>query len=102
MKLGRLFRRTYPTVPISCDGADFALQAIAASRVGRGDHQRIYEAQRAAISARLTEQLHVTERDAEQWIERWEHEAEARGLPSSTVGFWDQGWEWMAEQPRTD
>jgi hypothetical protein len=55
MKLPRAFRRAYPTVPTSCDGADFALQAIAASRTRPGDPERIYQAQRAGIFQRLVE-----------------------------------------------
>lgn len=102
MKLGSMFRRAYPTVPTSCDGADFALQAIAASRMRRGDPERIYQAQRVGIFARLNQQVRVNGRDAEHWISRWEREAEGRGLPRSMVGFWDQGWEWIAEQRRTD
>jgi hypothetical protein len=102
MKLGSLFRRAYPTVPTSCDGAEFALQAIAASRKGRGDPERTYQAQRAGIFVRLTQQGRVTGRDAEQWISRWEHEAEGRGLSRRVVGFWDQGWDWIAEQRRAD
>lgn len=102
MKLGPMFRRAYPTVRTSCDGAEFALQAIAAGRMGRGDPERIYQAQRAGIFARLTQQAPVNGREAEQWISRCEREAEGRALPRSVVGFWDQGWDWIAEQLRAD
>jgi hypothetical protein len=41
--------------------------------------------------------------DAEHWISRWEHHAEAEGIERTAVGFWDQGWQWIAEQrePKT-
>jgi hypothetical protein len=101
MKLRALFRRTYPTVPISCDGADFALQTIAASRTRHGDLEWTYEAERAGVFARLTRQGRLGRTDAEDWIGRWEREAEARGVSRSTVGFWDLAWDWIAEQRRT-
>jgi hypothetical protein len=45
----------------------------------RGDPQKIYEAQRTGIFARLTQNERVDELDAEHWITRWEREAEASG-----------------------
>lgn len=101
MRLGSIFRGSHSTVRMSCDGADFALQAIAASRTRRGDPERVYDSQRVGIVARLTQQTGVDGRDAEQWVNRWEREAERRGLSRSMIGFWDQGWEWIAEQRRT-
>jgi hypothetical protein len=50
------------------------------------------------VFGRLTQQEHVDELDAEHWISRWERHAEAEGLSLSAVGFWDQGWHWIAEQ----
>lgn len=66
----------------------------------RGDPERIYQAQRAGIFARLTQNERVDEVDAEHWISAWEQEAEARGRAHSQ-GFWDDGWHWIAERRRT-
>jgi hypothetical protein len=67
----------------------------------RGDPERIYQAQRAGIFARLTQSERVSELDAEHWISRWEREAESGGLARNAVGFWDTGWDWIAEQRAT-
>lgn len=70
----------------------------------RGDPERIYRAQRAGLLMRLTQGEHVNAVAAEDWLTRWEVHAEAEGLSRSTVGFWDQGWDWIAEQraPKQD
>jgi hypothetical protein len=70
----------------------------------RGDPERIYQAQRAGIFTRLTQQERLGEIAAEDWIKRWVDHAEADGLSRSTVGFWDAAWEWIAEQrePKRD
>lgn len=64
----------------------------------RRDPERIYEAQRAGIFARLTQKERLDELDAEHWISRWEREAESQGLARTTVGFWSTGWGWITEQ----
>ena len=64
----------------------------------RGNPERIYQAQRAGIFARLTQQERVNELDAEHWISRWEREAGSRGLSQTSIGFWDSAWEWVAER----
>ena len=70
----------------------------------RGDQERVYQAQRAGIFARLTQQERLGKLAAEDWIKRWEDHAEAEGLSRSTVNFWDAAWEWIAEQrePKRD
>jgi hypothetical protein len=70
----------------------------------RGDPERIYQAQRAGIFARLTQSERVDELDAEQWISRWERHAELEGLSRELIGFWAAGWDWIAEQraPKRD
>lgn len=70
----------------------------------RGDPERIYQAQRAGIFARLRQQERLGEIAAEDWITRWEDHAEAEGLSGSKVGFWDAGWDWITEQrvPKRD
>ena len=66
----------------------------------RGDPERIYQAQRAGIFQRLVTSERINELDAEHWISRWEREAEASGRARSTATFWDDAWEWIAEQRR--
>ncbi len=56
----------------------------------RGGPDRIYQAQRAGIFARLTQQERVNEPEAERLISAWEGHAEAEGLSRATVGFWTQ------------
>lgn len=68
----------------------------------RGDPQRIYQAQRAGIFARLTEQERVNAEAAERWIAAWERHAEAIGLHHGVVGFWSYGWDWIAERRRAN
>lgn len=70
----------------------------------RGDPERIYQAQRAGILGRLTQSERVSAQDAERWISAWERHAEAIGLHRGVLGFWDSGWEWIAEQraPKRD
>jgi hypothetical protein len=64
----------------------------------RGDQERIHEAHRAGMFARLTQNERIDDLDAEHWISRWEREAESKGLARTTVGFWTTGWDWIAEQ----
>lgn len=68
------------------------------------DPERIYQAPRAGILARLTQAEHVDELDAEHWISRWERHDVAEGLDRETAGYWAAGWDWIAEQraPKTD
>jgi hypothetical protein len=70
----------------------------------RGDPERIYQAQRAGIFGRLTQSERVNALQAEDWISRWETHAEAERVSRTTVGFWDQAWEWIAQQraPKLD
>jgi hypothetical protein len=64
----------------------------------RRDPERIYQAQRAGIFGRLTQNEHVDQLDAEHWISRWERHAETEGVERTAVGFWATAWEWIAEQ----
>lgn len=70
----------------------------------RGDPERIYRAQRAGILARLTQQEHVIEPEAERLIAAWEDHADAEGLSRATAAFWDAAWDWISEQraPKRD
>ncbi len=67
----------------------------------RGDPERIYQAQRAGIFARLVQNERVDELDAEHWIARWEREAEATGRKRGSPGYWDDGWRWAAGERAT-
>jgi hypothetical protein len=90
-------------VPIVVAMADrFPLRATLCS-MRRGDPERIYQAQRAGILARLTQNERVGEVQAEDWISRWERHAEAEGIAHGHA-FWDAAWDWIAEQraPKRD
>ena len=97
MRLRPLFRRGDPSVRTSCDGGEFALQAIAAGLGTRESPERIHQARRADVAARLTAQEHLSQPDAERWIGRWEDEAAARGLEHGEA-FWGPALDWIAEQ----
>ena len=66
----------------------------------RGDPERIYQAQRAGVFARLTQNEHINELDAEHWIARWEREAELNGPARGSQGYWDAAWRWIVENRR--
>jgi hypothetical protein len=70
----------------------------------RGDPERIYQAQRAGVFARLTQNERVHELDAEHWISAWERHADGQGIERRGHSFWDAGWAWISEQraPKTD
>jgi hypothetical protein len=65
----------------------------------RGDPDRIYQAQRAGIFARLRDTERVNELDAEHWIARWEREAEASGR-ARDGHYWSDAWDCIAENRR--
>jgi hypothetical protein len=71
----------------------------------RGEPELIYRAQRAKIFNRLRDAERLDELDAEQWIARWEREAEAMGRERGSQGFWDEAWTWIEAQrhpPKAD
>lgn len=63
----------------------------------RGDPERIYQAQRAGIFARLTQNERLDQLDAEHWIGRWERHAEANRPARGSHGYWAAGWQWITE-----
>jgi hypothetical protein len=63
----------------------------------RDDPERIYQAQRAGIFARLTQGERVSQLEAEEWISRWVSHAEAEGIAHGNA-FWDAAWDWIAEE----
>ena len=65
----------------------------------RGHQERIYQAQRAGIFARLVTSERVSEIDAEHWISRWEREADASGRQRDDH-YWSAAWDWITEQRR--
>ena len=67
---------------------------------GDGHPERIYSAQRARVLARLTRQERLSVGDAEEWVARWEAEAEAetKEHPRESTGFWGEAWRWIADQ----
>lgn len=67
----------------------------------RGDPERIYQAHRAGVFARLTQNELVDEIDAEHWISRWERHVESEGLAPTIVGFGAAARDWIAEQRQT-
>ncbi len=69
----------------------------------RGDPDRIYQAQRAGIFARLTQGERLSQLEAEEWISRWESHTKTEGI-THVHAFWDAAWDWIAEQraPKRD
>ena len=64
--------------------------------VRRGDPERIFEAQRAGVRARLTG-TGMQPETADRWLDAWGLEAASRGL-SKDGAYWEAGWDWIAEQ----
>ena len=62
----------------------------------RGNPERIFEAQRAGVRARLTG-TGMQPETADRWLDAWVLEAAGRGLPQDGR-YWQAGWEWIAEQ----
>ncbi len=55
--------------------------------------ERIYEARRAGLAARLADT--VGPQRSEDLVKAWEEEAERRGLARDGDGFWQQGEAWL-------
>ena len=49
---------------------------------------------------RLRDVERMDELDAEDWITRWEHEAEGLGRSRSSPSYWDDAWLWIEDQRR--
>ncbi len=62
----------------------------------RRSAQRIYEARRAGLTARLAD-TSGPER-AERAVREWEEEAERRGLAGDSDDFWRQAEAWLTER----
>ena len=61
------------------------------------DLERIYQARRAGLVARLLSTGVVMER-AEALVAAWEAQAGALGLVRDGAAYWDQAWPWL--EPR--
>lgn len=61
--------------------------------------QRIYEARRAGLLARLADTLEPER--SEVLVRAWEEEAERRGLTRGADGFWQQADAWLRLQQRS-
>ncbi len=62
--------------------------------------QRIYEARRAGLAARLADT--VGPERSEDLVKAWEQEAERRGLARESDGFWQQGEAWLGRRRSRD
>jgi hypothetical protein len=63
----------------------------------RADHERINQAQRAAIRNVLIDESRVPAATADELIANWETEATNRGIKPSSE-YWTIGLVWMKEQ----
>jgi hypothetical protein len=63
----------------------------------RPDPERLYIAQRMALSARLVADARLSEATAELRITAWESEARQRHLDARKPEWWDPAWDWIAE-----
>jgi hypothetical protein len=60
---------------------------------------RLFVAGRAGLVAGMTDEGIPGER-VEQLMDAWDDEADRRGLPPESPGYWDQAPEWIREQAR--
>lgn len=65
---------------------------------GPPDPEWIYFANRMRLSARLVNEGEMALDRAQDWIALWESEARSRFLDRQTAGWWDDAWEWIAQQ----
>jgi hypothetical protein len=63
----------------------------------RRDRERIYQARRAGLVARLVSSGVAPDR-ADALVEAWEANAAASGLMRDGEAYWDQAWPWL--EPR--
>jgi hypothetical protein len=63
----------------------------------RRDRERIYQARRAGLVARLTSSGVAADR-AEGLVAAWEAHATASGLVRDGETYWDEAWPWL--EPR--
>jgi hypothetical protein len=67
----------------------------------RGDPERIFDAQRQGVRARLTGTDRIQPETADRWLEAWVLEAATRDLAKDGV-YWNAGFDWViAERGQT-
>ena len=54
----------------------------------RPEPSRIYQAERMGVRNRLRDEFHISEPNADKWVEAWEAEAERRGLDRDARDYW--------------
>jgi hypothetical protein len=64
------------------------------------DPERIYQARRAALHARLTQEDRMAPELAEVWVATWEVEAASRRLERHSPAFWAGAHDWVLERRR--
>ena len=63
----------------------------------RGDPERIFEAQRQGVRARLISTVRMQTEVADRWLDAWVLDATMRGLPRDGC-FWDASSQWIAAE----
>lgn len=74
----------------TCHGDGSTLRGMAR----RLDPERLYIAQRMALSARLVSGARMSEATAELGVTAWESEARQRHLDARKPERWDPAWDW--------
>ena len=64
----------------------------------RSTPDRIYQARRASVISRLTQQRRLSAERAEALVVAWEVEGDARGLERMTAAFWEACTTWIFDQ----
>lgn len=69
--------------------------------MGRRSHpERIFEAQRAGVRARLVDTDRMQPEMADRWLDAWLLEAATRDLPRDGA-YWNAGCDWIAAERAT-
>jgi hypothetical protein len=63
----------------------------------RGDPERIFEAQRQGVRARLIGTDRMQAETADRWLDAWILEAATRDLPRDGA-YWNAAYEWMTAE----
>lgn len=62
--------------------------------------RRITEAQRAGLRNRIRDAWHLPEEKADDLLDAWVIEAQARGLAPDETAYWRAGEDWIREQAK--
>jgi aminoglycoside/choline kinase family phosphotransferase len=63
----------------------------------RSDPERIFDAERAGVRARLTGTDRMQPETAERWLDAWVLEAAARDLPRDGA-YWNAAYDWITAE----